>query len=74
MLDPTKKISTLPLSIKEIPDELLLKSLINIKRQRFKSGKDKDLKRQPSSCFVNNYINLALKTGQANMDIQSVFN
>ena len=40
--------------------------------------KDEDLelhlKRQPNSCFVNNYFDFSLKAWQANMDIQPVFN
>ena len=41
-------------------------------------SKDEDLelhlKRQPNSCFVNNYFDVGLKAWQANMDIQPVFN
>ena len=32
------------------------------------------LKREPNSCFVNNYFNDGLQEWQANMDIQHVFN
>ena len=34
----------------------------------------RDLKREPYSCFVNNYFDVGLKAWQANMDIQPVFN
>ena len=41
-------------------------------------SKDDDLKlhlkRQPNSCFANNYFDLSLKSWQANIDIQPVFN
>ena len=41
-------------------------------------SKDEDielhLKRQPNSCFVNNYFDIALKAWQTNIDIQAVFN
>ena len=41
-------------------------------------SKDEDLelhlKREPNSCFVNNYFDVGLKAWQANMDIQHVFN
>ena len=40
--------------------------------------KDKDLelhlKRQPNSCFVNNYFEVGLKAWQVNKDVQPVFN
>ena len=32
------------------------------------------MKREPNSCFVNNYFDVGLKPWQANMDIQLVFN
>ena len=32
------------------------------------------MKRQPNSCFVNNYFDVGLKAWQTNMDIQLVFN
>ena len=32
------------------------------------------MKKQPNSCFVNNYSDVGLKSWQANMDIQPVFN
>ena len=33
-----------------------------------------DLKRQPNSCFFNNYFDVGLKALEANMDMQPVFN
>ena len=32
------------------------------------------MKRQPNSCFVNNYFDVGLKAWQTNMDIKSFFN
>ena len=32
------------------------------------------MKRQPNSCFVNNYFDVGLKAWQTNMDIRLVFN
>ena len=32
------------------------------------------LKREPNSCFINNYFNDGLQEWQENMDIQHVFN
>ena len=41
-------------------------------------SKDEDIeqhmKREPNSCFVNNYFDVGLKAWQANMDVQPVFN
>ena len=41
-------------------------------------SKDEDLelhlKSQPNSCFVNNYFDVGLKTLQASIDIQPIFN
>ena len=32
------------------------------------------LKRPPDSCFINNYFSISLKTFDANIDLQPVFN
>ena len=64
------------MSIQEILDELEIskddyyKALSVSKDDYF----ELHLKRQPNSCFGNNYFDVDLKARQANMDIQPVFN
>ena len=77
VVDPTKDNFTKPLSIEKILNEKLEIS----KDDYYKAlsiSKDEDLelhlKRQPNSCFTNNYYDVGLKFWQANMDIQPVFN
>ena len=76
MIDLTKDNFTQPLSIKEILDELEISS--DDCYRALSISKDEDLelhlKRQPNSCFINNYFDVSLKAWQANMDIQAVFN
>ena len=75
MIDPIKDNFTHPLSIKEILDELEISS--DDYYRALSISKDEDLelhlKRQPNSCFVNNYFDVGLKTWQDNIDIQPVF-
>ena len=49
----------------------MLQSLANIKRC---VDLELYLKREPNSCFANNYLDVGLKAWLANMDIQLVFN
>ena len=76
MIDPTKHNFTLPLRVKEIPDEL--KIYKDYYYRALSISKDEDLelhlKRELNSCFVNNYFDVGLKAWQANMDIQPIFN
>ena len=76
VIDPTKDNFTQPLSVKEILDEFEIPK--DDYYQDFPILKDKDLelhlKRKPNSCFVTNYFDFVLKTWQANMDMQFVFN
>ena len=76
MIDPTKDNYTQPLSISEILDELEISK--DDYHRALSISKDEDLelhlKRQPDSCFVNNYFDVDLKAWQANMDMQPVFN
>ena len=73
-IQPENKF-TQPVSVKEILHEL------EISKEDYyrvlSVSKDNDLelhlKKQPNSCFVNNYFNVALKVWLANMDIP-VFN
>ena len=76
VVDPAKDDFTQPLAIQEILNDLEI-----FKDDYYKTlpiSKDEDLelhlKRQPNSCFVNNYFDVGLKAWQANIDIQSVFN
>ena len=75
LMDPTKDNFTQPLSIKEILDKLEISS--DDYYRTLPISKDEDLelhlKRQPNSCFVNNYFDVGLKTWQDNIDIQPVF-
>ena len=74
MIDPIKSNFTQPVSVTEILDESKI-SKDDYYRALYIS-KDEDLelhlKRQPNSCFVNNYF--SLKLWQADSDIQHVFN
>ena len=74
MIGPTKDNFTQPLSVKEILDELEISK--DDYHRAFSILKDDDLelhlKREPNSCFVNNYFDVGLKTWQANMDMQPV--
>ena len=76
MIDPTKDNFILPLSVKEIVNELKI-STDDYYRTLSKS-KDEDfqlhLKIEPSSCFANGCFDVGLKAWQANTDIQPVFN
>ena len=63
--------------LQETVDDELEISKVNYWWASFKS-KDGELelhlKRQPNnSCFVDNYFDVSLKAGQANMDIQPIF-
>ena len=63
MIDPTKDNFTEPISVKEILDEL--ETSKNDYYKAFSISKDEDLqlhlKREPNSCFANNYFNVGLK-------------
>ena len=76
VIDPTKDNFTQPLSVKKILDEFEIPK--DDYYQDFSISKDEDLElhleRKPNSCFVTNYFDFALKTWQANMDMQFVFN
>ena len=75
MIDLIKDNFTQPLSVKEILDELEISK--DDYYRAFSMSKDKDLelnlKREPNSCFVNNYFDAGLKAWQANMNIKPVF-
>ena len=76
VIDPTKYNYTQQLSISEILDELEISK--DDYYRALSISKDEDLelhlKKEPDSCFVNNYFDIFLKTWQANMDIEPVFN
>ena len=76
MIDPTNDNFAQSPSVKEILDELEI-SKDNYCRA-LSISKDEDLelhlKREPNSCFVNNYFDVGLKAWQVNIDIQPVFN
>ena len=76
VINRTKDDFNQPLSIKELLDKL---EILNGDYYRALSiSKDEDLelhlKRQPNSCFLDNYFDVGLKARQTNMDIQPVFN
>ena len=72
--DPTKDNFTQPLSISEFLEELEISK--DDYYRALSISKDEHvqlhLKRQPNSCFVNNYFGSS--AWQANMDIKTVFN
>ena len=75
VIDPEKENYNPPLTIHEI----LLK--LDISKEDYYAlsiSVDDDcelhLIRPPNSCFANNYFDTGLRAGQANMDIQPVFN
>ena len=76
MIDPVKCNFTQPVSVKEILDELEIskddyfRALSISKDENF----ERHLKREPNSCFVNNYFEVGCETWLENMDIQPVFN
>ena len=76
VIDPGKENYVQPLTIKAILNELEI--LEDDYYKALSISKDDDLelhlKRQPNSCFVNNYFDDGLRAWQANMDIQPVFN
>ena len=76
VIDPTKDNFTQPLSIQEILNDLEIYK--NDYCKALSISKDADLelhlKRQPNSCFFDNYFDVGLKAWQANMGIQPVFN
>ena len=67
---------TQPLSVKEVLDELAVskddyyRALLISKDENL----ELHLKREPNSCFVNNYFDVGLKAWQANTNMQPVFN
>ena len=71
----TKDNFTQSLSVKEILDELEISK--DDYYRALSISKDEDLelhlKREPNSCFVNNYFDVGLKAWQENIDIQPVF-
>ena len=76
MTDPTKGNVTQPLSFKEILDELEISEDDYYRAWPILKDKDLELtfKREPNSCFVNNYFDVGLKAWWVNMDIKSVLN
>ena len=76
MIDPTKDNFTQPLNVIEILDELETSKEDYCRALSILKDEDLELhlKRQPNSCFINNYFDIDLKTWQANIDIQPVFN
>ena len=76
MVDPTKNSFTQPMGVIEVLDEL--ENSKDDYCRALSISKDEDLelhlKRQPNSCFFNNYFDVGLKSWQADMDIQPVFN
>ena len=63
MIDPTKENFTQPLSVKEILDELEISKDdyyrdLSISKDEYL---ELHLKREPNSCFVNNYFDVDLK-------------
>ena len=75
-MSSTKDNFTQSLSVKEILDELEISK--DDYYRALSISKDEDLelhlKREPNSCFVNNYFDIGLKVWQVNIDIQPVFN
>lgn len=75
MIDPTKDSFTQPLTIKYILYKIQI--LVDDYCRTLPILKDKDLglnlKKQPISCFFNNYVDVDLKAWQANMDFKPVF-
>ena len=73
--NPTKNNFTQPLSIKEILDGLDISKDDYCRALSISKDEDLELhlKRQPNSCFVNDYFDVDLKAWQANMDIKSVY-
>ena len=76
MTDPTKDNFTQLLSVKEILDELEILKDDYYRALSISKCEDLELhlKREPNSCFVNNYFGIGFKAWQANMDIEPVFN
>ena len=76
MIDPTKDNYFQPLSIKKILDVLEISSDDYYSALSILKDEDLELhlKRQPNSCFVNNYFDVGFKARHVNMDIQLVFN
>ena len=76
IIDPRKDNFQEPPSIIEILNQLDI--LEDDYYKALSISKDDDfelhLKREPNSCFVNNYFDDGLKAWKANMDIQPVFN
>ena len=74
--DPTKDAFTQPPSVKEILDKLEISKDDYYRVLTISKDEDLELhlKREPTSCFVNNYFDVGLKDWQVNMDIQPVFN
>ena len=73
---PTKVKFTQPMSVQEILDELEISKEDSYRALSISKDEDLELylKRQPNSCFFNNYFDIGLKACQGNMDIQPVFN
>ena len=75
-MSSTKDNFTQSLSVKEILDELEISK--DDYYRALSISKDEDLelhlKREPNSCFVNNYFDVGLKAWQENIDTQPVFN
>ena len=71
MIDSTRDKFNHALSVKEILDELEISK--DDYYRAFSISKDVDLglhlKREPNSCFVNNYFDVDSKAWQANMGI-----
>ena len=66
VIGPTKDSYTQPLSISEILDELEISKDDYCRALSISKDEDLELhlKRQPDSCFVNNYFDVGLKLGR----------
>ena len=65
VIDSTKDIFTQPLGVQEILDELEISKVTYYRALSISKDEylELHLKRQPNSCFVNNYFNVGLKLG-----------
>lgn len=76
MIDLIKDNFTLPLSVKEVLDEL--ESSKDDYYRAISISEDEQLelylKKETNSCFINNYFNVGFKSWWENMGIQPAFN
>ena len=76
VIDQTKDNFIQPLSVKEILDELKISKNDYYRTLPISNNEDLELhlKREPNSCFVNNYLDIGLQPWQVIINIQLVFN